>query len=247
MIHFIEELSINAWPSIHTYHYDGWLLRYANGYSKRANSILPLYDETYQLPQKVSFCREFYSSRNLPTIFKLTSNLKHQKIDQYLCAKQYLKLDETRVMLNDISNKSCVNNNNILVQNSLSSQWIDNYISCAKINSYNVFNTLQAMLSKVVGETIWLTYIHNRIAVGCVYGVIDRGYLGVYNVYVSKQFRGQGFGEAIVTQLFHEAQKRNIHKTYLQVLLKNEVANNLYNKLGYTEVYKYWYRRSFFE
>ena len=39
----IEELSINAFPAILTELYDGWILRYSNGYTYRGNSVNPLY------------------------------------------------------------------------------------------------------------------------------------------------------------------------------------------------------------
>ena len=35
----LEELAMNAWPAIQTYLYDGWIVRFANGYTKRANSV----------------------------------------------------------------------------------------------------------------------------------------------------------------------------------------------------------------
>ena len=38
----LESRLINAWPSLDYQTYDGWLLRLARGYSKRANSASPL-------------------------------------------------------------------------------------------------------------------------------------------------------------------------------------------------------------
>lgn len=39
MIRYIEELSMNAWPSLQTIMYDGWVIILADGYTKRANSV----------------------------------------------------------------------------------------------------------------------------------------------------------------------------------------------------------------
>ena len=44
MIRYLEELALNAWTSIQTVVYDGWLIRFSNGYTKRANSVNPIYE-----------------------------------------------------------------------------------------------------------------------------------------------------------------------------------------------------------
>jgi len=53
-IQLYEELSLNAHPSLQTQVYDGWILRYANGYTSRANSINPLYQSTLDLQEKIA-------------------------------------------------------------------------------------------------------------------------------------------------------------------------------------------------
>ncbi len=40
MMRFLEELSMNALPSLQTILFDGWVIRFANGYFNRANSML---------------------------------------------------------------------------------------------------------------------------------------------------------------------------------------------------------------
>lgn len=42
----IEELSLSHWQPLSTLLYDGWVLRFAKGYTKRANSVQPIYDST---------------------------------------------------------------------------------------------------------------------------------------------------------------------------------------------------------
>jgi N-acetylglutamate synthase len=41
MIRYIEELALNAWPSLQPLLLDGSVVRFANGYTRRANSMNP--------------------------------------------------------------------------------------------------------------------------------------------------------------------------------------------------------------
>ncbi len=75
------------------------------------------------------------------------------------------------------------------------------------------------------------------------YGVIDQGYVGIFDIYVNESNRGKGYGKAVMHKLFAEAIKLGASKAYLQVVVGNKVAENLYEKLGFKEVYRYWYRK----
>ena len=43
MIQRIEELSMNALPALSTVLVNGWVIRFSDGCSKRANSVNPIY------------------------------------------------------------------------------------------------------------------------------------------------------------------------------------------------------------
>jgi hypothetical protein len=68
-IRSIEQESLDAWPALESIPYDGWVLRFAKGYTKRANSVNALSQNTIKLSEKVDFCEREYHSRNLPPIF----------------------------------------------------------------------------------------------------------------------------------------------------------------------------------
>src|SRR5690606_641197 len=72
-IQLLEELSLNAWPALQTVVYDGWLLRFAGGMSRRANSVQVLYPSSRPLAEKIDFCETHYERAGLPTAFKLTA------------------------------------------------------------------------------------------------------------------------------------------------------------------------------
>ena len=39
----LEEVSLTSWPALQSLSYDGWLLRLADGFTDRCNSVWPLY------------------------------------------------------------------------------------------------------------------------------------------------------------------------------------------------------------
>ena len=80
----LEELSLNALPALHTMIYDGWILRMSNGYSRRGNSVQPLYPPSQPLDQKIAFCENVYRRHNLPVIFKMTKACKPSDLEAEL-------------------------------------------------------------------------------------------------------------------------------------------------------------------
>ena len=67
-----EELSLNAHPALQTQFFDGWVMRFANGYTNRANSINPLYPSTLDLQIKIAECEKRYFAQGLPAVYRLT-------------------------------------------------------------------------------------------------------------------------------------------------------------------------------
>ncbi len=72
MIRTIEELSMGAWPALETFVSDGWVLRFSEGYTRRANSVHPLSRGTRRLATKIEEAERLYRERGLTPIFKLT-------------------------------------------------------------------------------------------------------------------------------------------------------------------------------
>ena len=82
----------------------------------------------------------------------------------------------------------------------------------------------------------YIEYIDNNIVkVYLKYSLIyDR--MEVDNVYVEKEYRGQGIGNKLMSRLISIAIENKVTNITLEVRIGNIVARNLYKKFGFREV-----------
>src|SRR5947207_9902922 len=67
----LEELALNASGAFQSLVYDGWLLGYRPGPTKRLRCVNPFYGSTLPVPKKIDYCVEFYRSAGLPPLFRV--------------------------------------------------------------------------------------------------------------------------------------------------------------------------------
>lgn len=101
-IRFYEELSFNSHPSLQTQYYDGWILRFSDGYTNRANSVNMIYPSTFALQTKVEYCEKCYSHRQLPCVFKVTDG-SDERLDAMLEGRGYRVVTPTDLMVMDLA------------------------------------------------------------------------------------------------------------------------------------------------
>ena len=73
-------------------------------------------------------------------------------------------------------------------------------------------------------------------------GILDRGHVGLYAIYVDASCRHKHYARAICSTILSEAQKKGITHAYLQVVQGNAYAKSLYHSLGFEDLYTYWFR-----
>ena len=254
-IFFYEELSINAWPALQTIIYDGWILRMAEAYANRANSISPIYPSKISLEEKIKHCEELYSAHNIPPAFKLCSYPEHKELEELLEKKGYSKINPTSLQTCKIADLYIRKRDeapgkdsfNVVISSGFTAAWQD---AAAKLTGTDekhipVFKKILANIKqeKIIAHVEITNPQGECEIIGCGCGIIERNNAGIYDIAVREDYRRKGLGRQIVECILLEAKKRGVENTYLQVMLNNEAALNLYKSMGYTEIYKYWYRK----
>ncbi|HEX3047853.1 MAG TPA: hypothetical protein VHY08_24080, partial [Bacillota bacterium] len=154
MIQAFEELSLNAWPALQTKLYDGWVLRFANGYTKRSNSINPIYYSTLPLQEKIAICEAEYEKQNLPVVFKLTTGSFPKEIDDQLAQRNYCRLDETSVRVLEMSQYPYRTPDEVLVEDKFSDIWVADFLNCSNIENELSQRTAKEILYNILGKVI---------------------------------------------------------------------------------------------
>lgn len=239
-IRLYEELSFNSHPSLQTQYYDGWLLRFSNGYTNRANSVNMIYSSTVALETKVEYCEEQYFKKQQPCVFKITDATEKQ-LDLLLENRGYQIVTPTDLMTMDLADKQFEAVEHVITDRA-DDEWLDTYFTFEKCNDKQKRATAKQMMDMIQGHTLYCRIIVEGKNVACASAIIERGYMTLVHVVVDEIYRGQGYGKKLCETLLCEAKKLGAHTAYLQVVQNNEIAIKMYEKLGYQKLYSYWYR-----
>jgi N-acetylglutamate synthase len=242
MIKEIEELSMNAWPALQTKLYDGWIVRFADGYTKRSNSVSPIYASSRPIDEKIDFCEKEYKDFNLPAIFKLTADSTPEGIDRRLEERGYARCDETSVRILEMDRYTYAKPEGMLIEKGMSEGWFEGYLSCTGGMDQKFQAAARRVLGNILGEVVCVSKQVDGKTVGCGFGAIERGYIGIYDINVDKNYRRKGYGQDIMDAILGTALEQNVKTAYLSVVVGNLPAERLYERIGFKEIYRYWYR-----
>lgn len=241
MIHTIEERSLNAWPSLQTMFCDGWVLRFADGYTRRANSINPLYASQMDVHEKIQTCETIYRGKGLPVVFKMTCASQPQYLDAVLAAREYQADAHTSVQTVDLRDAGQPPVRDAQLAGDLTEPWLTAFCRMSDIADPRV-PTLRRMLSSIVPRRRFASICVEGQVIACGIGVLESGFLGLFDIATDPRCRRQGHARRLVGSLLAWGSQEAAHTAYLQVMLSNEPALALYREIGFAEQYRYWYR-----
>ena len=241
LIRHIEELSMNAWPALQTLHDDGWVLCFANGYGRRANSVHPLYPGSKDVKEKIRDCEALYRSRGQRVVFKLTEACIPANLDAILADDGYQADAHTSIQLLDLGSRAYSPDPAATLSETLSADWLTAYAAMCDLQDENRL-TCERILRGILLDRRFASIAVDGQTVACGLGVLQSGLIGFYNIVTDPAFRRQGYAQRLMATLSAWAKAEGAVRGYLQVMLNNPPALALYARLGFREAYRYWYR-----
>lgn len=255
----LHEVMADGWQPLEREEYGGWRLRAAEGFTGRANSVLPLGPPPDPLPQAVDRVERWYAERSLPGRFCVTWPLGSgpdepgygaDPLEAELVRRGY-RLDTPTLVL------TCALGRLPVAAATPPDGWVVEVSAEPDAGFLALYRYRGEELPPVAARLLMSApaqaFVSVRgadggdgqrrtVAIGRV--ASSRGWSGITAVEVAPDHRRRGLGQVVMAALHTWARERGDRSAYLQVARANAPARALYAGLGYTPHSGYHYRIS---
>ena len=242
----VEDVCLNAWPALQEIHFDGWLIRLADGQTRRTNSVNLLQEGSRPAAEKIDYCEDVYRRHGLPSCFRILSTAKRD-IEDLLVARGYRAADETRTLFMDFAQHpppSEAQHDVELVSQVPSEEWLS-----ARMRFQNGPASERPKLEKILQQlAIPAVFAASRDEHGTIVsiakGAVHDGIVCLNMVASDPSKLRRGYSRACLSAILRWARgEMGATGACLQVVAGNMSAIRLYERLGFTcELYRYHYR-----
>ena len=238
----LEEVALHGWPAPHTRWLGRWLLRAGEGWTGRANSVLPLGGPGLPLDAALAEVSGWYAGWRLPPRFAVPTPGR-EALDAALAARGWTAANPTRVLTADVgvALRAAPERPDlppVVVEPEPADDWAAAY-------HYRGDAGLPP-----IGRSILTASPRPGFAVvrdaGRVLAIgrasLDQGWVGVTAVEVDPAHRRRGLAVHVMRGLLGWAAEAGVADAYLQVADENAPALALYGRIGFGLHHRYHYR-----
>ncbi|MEY4037422.1 MAG: hypothetical protein RL201_803 [Actinomycetota bacterium] len=235
-INELEALSDTTWPADEINEIGKWRLRISDGFTMRANSVLPTGAAPYgepglEITRAVEEVTEIYKRHGLTPTFTIPLPI-YEDLDRYLDQQGWEVKVGAEFLVNDIPSEISATSSEyeIINSDSPSQAWLEIQSDSALERIMRNYPATYTEI-KAADKTI----ARGRIATKGTWSLATR-------VFVAPEFRGCGIGNLLMRAMMSQARISGATKIGLQVDVENGAALALYKAMGFRFHHPYTYR-----
>ncbi|HEX3537545.1 MAG TPA: GNAT family N-acetyltransferase [Stellaceae bacterium] len=239
----IEENCFNAFPALKQVLLDGWLIRFAEGLSRRANSANALRPDCAPVEQVIEAVEGLYRRQRQPPIFRVPSFLEGGMEDA-LAARGYTGEGDTTVLYGPMAELAARADPEVELSPHAGSDWLAAMGTLQGHKTEQRVTYRRIVRALAVPAAFAALRLDGRIA-ALAYGAVSNGLLCYESVVTDPRRRRQGLARRIVAALADWARQQGADGACLQVVADNAPAIALYDAFGLkADLYGYRYWRA---
>ncbi|MFF2507344.1 GNAT family N-acetyltransferase [Streptomyces sp. NPDC058067] len=238
----LARVAARAWQPVESERLGDWELRAADGFTRRANSVLPLGDPGLPLDEALARVRAWYGERGLPAYIQTATGAEGTQ--ELLCADL-----EARGWVREVSAEMWVGGlapvadgedpgGSVTLSREPDEAWLGRY------QRKGASGTALRVLTS--GPSVVFATVPGEGGVPAAIGrcVVDGRWAGFAAVEVDPALRRRGLASAVMTALARRALEEGASAAWLQVENDNDGARALYERLGFAAHHTYHHYRA---
>ena len=234
----IEAAGVNAWPALETAPLDGWLWRYSDGGSQRANSVSALHFTGRDLEDAIDEAERRYAARSKGTMFQVSTVAAPANLDERLQRRGY-RINDPCITLAKAISANAAPPDGVEYFATAAPEWFDCYASVITPERRRV---APRILERIPRGSAFCGLRRDGRIVATALAVAHNDVVIAECVATLTEARGTGAARAVMRGLEVWGAGQGCTIAALQALEHNAPAQALYKALGYREHGRYHLR-----
>ncbi|WP_073947264.1 GNAT family N-acetyltransferase [Streptomyces kebangsaanensis] len=236
----LARVAARAWPPVESERLGDWELRAAGGFTRRANSVLPLGDPGLPLDGALAAVRRWYGERGLPAYVQTATGAEGAQ--ELLCAElerrgwvREVSAELWTGALAPVADRS--EGSGVVLSRTADEAWL------ARYRRKGVSEVALKVLGG--GPSVWFASVPGEGGVPAAIGrcVVDGRWASFAAVEVDPALRRRGLATTVLAALARRALDEGASAAWLQVETDNAAARALYGALGFSAHHAYHHYR----
>ncbi|MFD9005878.1 GNAT family N-acetyltransferase [Streptomyces sp. NPDC059582] len=238
----LAQISGRAWRPVESTRLGEWELRAAAGFTRRANSVLPLGEPGLPLDEALTEVRRWYGERGLPAYVQTATGAAgtQEALSAELERRGWVREVSAELWIGALAPVADLGEpSGVVLSRSAGAAWL------ARYQRKGVSDVALKVLGS--GPSVWFATVPGEragdppAAIGrCV---VDGRWAGFAAVEVDAALRRRGLATAVMAALARQALDEGASAAWLQVETDNTGARTLYARLGFAPHHAYHHYR----
>ncbi|WP_327268377.1 GNAT family N-acetyltransferase [Streptomyces sp. NBC_01218] len=241
----LTRATARAWQPVESEALGDWRLRAAGGFTRRANSVLPLGDPGMPVADALAHATRWYAERGLPAYVQVGTGAAGAQ--EALCAgleehgwRREVSAEVRIAPLAPLGDQD-PDVSRVVLDRTADARWLERYHR-AGADSAAVLRVLSQ------GPSVWFATVPGDDPAGAPAAigrcVVDGRWAGFGAVEVHPEYRRRGLATTVMAALARTALEEGASAAWLQVEEDNTGALALYDRLGFAAHHRYHHFRS---
>ncbi|PZS31866.1 MAG: GNAT family N-acetyltransferase [Pseudonocardiales bacterium] len=243
----LEAVAALGWRAPDTARLGDWLLRAAEGWTGRGNSVLPLGEPDRPMDEALGAVREWYAERGLPARFQVPLPLCGG-LDAALAMRGWRAYNPTLVRIATVERVL----QRLGDPGGLPPATLEEAPTAAWLAAYHYRGSegpppIAAAVMTAADNPVFASVVVDDDVAGIARAVVDYdtdglGWCGITALETAPAWRRRGIGRQLMRGVLRWAVRGGAALIYLQVMEDNAAAHAMYDQLGFVTSHRYHYR-----